>query len=237
MSRTRARRLPALATVLVSLLLVPALSSCGGDDGSDGAASDTVSETESDTTDDAADDAEDVVADDAPAGGESVDAAGISFDVPEDWKVVDAEDVAEGQGDNPVMAELGDRMGMTAEQLQTMVGQFDLFVFDGGGAKKGFLDNINVIGQPGAQMPSESELEMQMLQIGADLGTIEQVDTGAGETTVVDYTLDINQPVEVVGRSVNVVTDDGLVTISISTSDEKVADELADRVLATLETE
>jgi len=172
-----------------------------------------------------------------PEGGEGVEAAGVAFDVPEGWEVVDAEDVAEGQDDNPVMAELGDRMGMSAEQLQAMVSQFDLFVFDGGGANRGFLDNINVIGQPGVEMPGESELKMQMLQVGADLGTIEQVDTGVGEATVVDYTLDVDQPVEVVGRSINAVTDDGLVTISISTSDEAVADDLAERVLATLETE
>ena len=163
----------------------------------------------------------------------TVSVGGVSFDVPAGWTDIDAADVAEARKDSPAMAELGDRAGLTPDQVRQLFEQVDLFLFSDDGARQGFLDNINVIALDDSDLPGMAEVRLQLLQLDADIESVDQVATDLGDAIVADYRLPVGSTT-VAGRSAMLAVEGGTVTVTVSALDPELADQLRDRVLTTL---
>lgn len=194
-------RIPrALAAVLASAAL--ALTGCSGSDGSDGGNGDS---------------------------GDSANeftAAGVSFEAPDGWEALDAEDA--GTPDS----EVAKALGMTPEDLQRTIAAVDLFVVDGRGPQSGFLSNINVLQQPG-QLPADDVIEEQFSGMGATVNEVSHPDAGIGDVTAVDYSLEVDTST-VEGVSYLVPLGDQVVTITVSTPDRADSTGIGEAVLASL---
>lgn len=179
--------------------------------------------------------------DDGSAGGDGnsgegdtrrVSAAGISFEVPEGWEELDAEEVAEGAGDNATFGEVAEGMGMTADQLEQTMKSVDLMVFSDEGAQHGFLDNVNVLQTPG-RMPNDEQVKLQFMTLGADVHDVSHEQTELGDTTVVDYEIKYVD-LSVHGRAVYVDAGRGPVGVTVTAFDGDTTEDVADRILDTL---
>lgn len=162
-----------------------------------------------------------------------VSVSGVTFEVPRGWKDLDAEEVAEGSGKTDVARDLSDRMGMTPEQFQQMLGSIDLFLFSDEGAHQGFVDNINVLSVPG-KMPNDSQLKLQLLAMGAEVHDFSHQQTGLGDAVTVSYTLPIGD-VEVQGAAVFAKIGRRPVSVTVSTTDRDTSEEVIERILDTLD--
>ncbi len=160
----------------------------------------------------------------------TVSSSGVSFDVPAGYSEVDASDVS---GDDATYADLAERLGVTTAEFGQAMKSVDLFLFSDEGPKDGFLDNINVIEQPG-ELPGDDVLKAQFGQLGATVNDIQRTDTDAGEVADIDYDLEVKGH-QVAGRGVLLSTDDGnVVTITVSAGERDDASELGDQIVATL---
>jgi hypothetical protein len=202
----------AVPTTLACLLL----AGCSSDDEPDAS-----STSSADASSDASD-----------TDGKSVTVDGLTFEAPEGYREVDPDDVAGGQDDNDVLSDLADNMGVSTDQFLQLMRSVDLYLFDEDGAKNGFVDNINVLTQPGA-VATDDQIQASFDQLGAHVEEITHETTDAGDVAQVDYTLDV-QGATVAGRGMLVATDDGVVNITVSTSDPDTSDEIADRIIDTL---
>lgn len=164
----------------------------------------------------------------APEDDGRVSAAGISFEAPEGWEPLDADDVAEGAGEDETWSEIADRMGMTPDQLEETIRGVDLFLFSDESGDD-FLDNINVLRVPGGQMPGDALLRQQFGQLGAEVQDLSHEETEVGDTVVLSYHLAIGSA-EVEGEALYVDLGDGPVSVTISTTDRALTDELADQI-------
>ncbi len=161
-----------------------------------------------------------------------VNALGVSFKAPEGWTVLDASEMAEGSADNDAVKELAGRLNVTPEQFEEMMGGIQLYLASGDGAKNGFLDNINV-SEAGDKLPNDTQIEAEFLTLGATVQGIERLETEAGDAARVTYDLPVQDGV-VHAQALVVETEVGLTSITISTSDAKVAESLGDGIVDTL---
>jgi hypothetical protein len=153
-------------------------------------------------------------------------AAGVSFEAPEGWEALEAD-----QAGTPD-ADVAEDLGMTAEQLQQTIQQVDLFVVDGDGPQEGFLSNINVLEQDG-ELPADDVIEQQFGQMGATVNEVSHPEAGIADVTAVDYSLQVD-PNTVEGISYLVPLGDQVVTITVSTPDRAQSTEIGEAVLASL---
>lgn len=166
---------------------------------------------------------------DSGASANDFTAAGVSFEAPDGWEELDAEDAdVSGEG----TADVAEGLGMTPEQLQATIQQVDLFVVDGDGPQSGFLSNINVLEQQG-ELPADKLIEQQFSQMGATVNGVSHPDAGIDEVTAVDYSLEV-PPNTVEGISYLVPLGDQVVTITVSTPDRAQSTEIGEAVLASL---
>lgn len=227
---TRPRRTSqVLGSALAAALL--ALTGCSGDEGSstqgsssEGSGSDESGSDESSTegsgNEDEGSESE---------GGNEFSTLGVSFEAPEGWESLDPDDTGVTEEES---GEIAEGLNLTPEQLAQAVQSVDLFVVDGEGPQDGFLDNINVLGQPGA-LPPAAQIEQQFGALGAEVGEVAQEDTELGEVTSVAYSLPVQDGV-VEGVSYLFAQDDEVVTITVSTSDRATTTEIGDGILASL---
>lgn len=158
-----------------------------------------------------------------------VSAAGVSFEAPEGWESLDPNDADIPEDE---AANLAEGLGLTPEQFEQTISRVDLFLVDGDGPQKGFLSNINVLAQQGA-LPDDGALESQFAAIGAEVLEVSHTDTGAGDATVVEYTLSVgDRTIEGVSHLVDL--GDEIVTVTVSAPDRAEADEIAATIGETL---
>jgi hypothetical protein len=164
-----------------------------------------------------------------------VEKYGIAFELPKGWITLDAKKVLEdGGGTNPVLDELADRMGMTPEQLtKTFSSSVQTISVSDEGAKHGFLENVNTVGQD--QVLNDETIKLQLATIGAKAATFEHVSTPAGDVTRVPYDLPTKIGLTIRGVAIVVYGDHATVVVTVSSSSAASAAKIADQVQASLE--
>jgi hypothetical protein len=167
------------------------------------------------------------------AGAQRVESSGVAFEMPEDWRALDVGDLLDGATDSPMVAELADRLGVEPDELVDAVGDIDVFLFSSAGGHHGFVDNVNVNAGPGA-LPTESQVELQLLRLGAKDDHVDRVTTAAGEALTSTYEIEIGGHV-VRGGQIFVHVPDGLVVVTVSTTDAALTGRLVAEVLDTIE--
>jgi hypothetical protein len=202
-----------LPTALLALVL--ALTGCSSDDGGDG--SDGGSGSSADPQ------------------AERVGISGITFEVPEDWTVLDSDEMTEGAADAEEMQQFKDDMGLSDEQLQQTLDSVGLYLVTGEGASGGFLDNI-VGTEVEGSMPNESQLEAEFLALGAEVVSVEQVETDGGEASRIAYELPSGNTT-VMGQALSLPTDGSVVTFTVSAAESDTSAGLMDGIVETLATE
>ena len=207
---TRSRRFLAL----LPLLLLP-LSACGGDEGGD--------------------DREELGVDveSTPAAGESVGTDLVSFELPEDWAVLDQDQVGDkvGDEDNPVVEDLADRMGLDPAALAQQMQSVELFAAAPGGAVDGFVTNVNVVEQasPPGGVPEGDALRPQLETFADEVGDIEPLEAGDLEGVRATYVLETGGQ-RVNGVQLYVEVDDQVSIITVSARDADDAEDVADTI-------
>lgn len=156
--------------------------------------------------------------------------AGVSFDVPDGWQQIDAEEIAANPDQAPPELEAAaEAQGVSVEQfLQQITQQTDLVVL--GETEDGFTPNINVIASP--QVPTDAQIESQLSSSGTVEGT-EDLETPIGTGTDTTYVLPMGG-VEVQGRMLVVPTDSGAAIITVSAGDAETADSVVGTVAESL---
>ena len=165
----------------------------------------------------------------------SVEAAGVSFAVPSGYVEADATDVAEGGQDDEAAADFADRLGISTDQFLAMVASVDVLLLSDERNDEGFVDNINVLHEPGAGLPSAAEVRLQLQRVGWEVERIEQAETGLGEAVVAASRIEVRDGLVVAGRGITVVVGANAVTITVAAVDPARADELTDGIVATLD--
>jgi len=156
---------------------------------------------------------------DQPAGpSQRVEVDDISFEVPRSWIKLDAGELADGATDSEVLKEFADRAGVTLDQLREVMRGIDLYMIGADGARDGYVDNLNVIGQLGG-LPNDSQIELSLARFGAEGLSLRHATSDAGDVAVASYHVDIG------GRRVNgaalvVGTSQGNVVVTVSAIDK-----------------
>jgi hypothetical protein len=208
---------PPLRGLVAAAALVLLATSCSGSDG-DG---------------DAGDGEPTAASSSSGSDAETVASGGVTFEVPSGFSTVDADDIADDEDFEERYGDIVADLGVTTDQFRAQLSTVDVFLFDDGGPENGFLDNVNAIAQDGGTAPDDDEIQSAYGQMGAELGEIRHPDSPVGEVVDVDYTLPV-QDTDVAGRAILVTTDDGVVTITVSTGEREAADALGDGILDSL---
>jgi hypothetical protein len=167
---------------------------------------------------------------DAPA--RRVESSGISFDVPKGWLELKAADIAAGLGDSDVIKELADRSGLDPDQLIGMMKAIDLYLVSDEGAHAGFVDNINVVGQPSV-IQNDSQLELALVSLGAKDIDVRHEATDAGDATVASYELDFSGR-HAAATVIVVETGEGSTAVTVSASNAQTLQGLVRGVLGSM---
>jgi hypothetical protein len=158
---------------------------------------------------------------------------GISFELPRGWITLDAKKIL--TSDNPGLKALAKRMGTSTDQLNRVIAAgMEVYAVTDRGAIRGYLDNVNVVGQRGTELNDE-QIKLQFAAIGAKLGTFQHTATPTGNITRVSFTLPIAGRTAY-GVSVIVYTDDSTVNITAGAHSADVAEDLADEIEGSLRT-
>lgn len=235
MKRTRTFAAIAAAAVLP-------LAACGDSDGDSGDETTTTSET-SETSEETTEPADSETSEETSEGSETSDAAGedgkvtsdqagVSFEVPEGWKVVDPEEALSGGGGEAPkeIEDMAKAQGMSADQfLQQIAQQTDVIVF--GEQKGNFTSNVNVVASP--QMLTEAQLKSQLETINAKVEKTEEVDSPLGKVLDGTYVLPMGGQ-EVHGRMIVAPTDKGAAVVTVSAGSAKDSDEVAQVIIPSL---
>lgn len=227
------------ALVALAGAAVLALSACGGDGSGEDSSSSTTASADSSSASSPASPSESGSASETPSasgsgseeGGEgtaTATKAGVSFDVPDGWTVVDPAKIADGSQEAPqALEDSAKRQGTTAKQLVAQVAQsVDVMVI--GDTEGGFGNNVNVVASPA--MPTKSDMTSQLQQIGAEVGEVEETDTELGSALDSSYTMGQGSQ-QFHARMLAVPTDSGAAMITVSAGSEGTADEVATSII------
>lgn len=209
----RSRVLAALAGAAVL-----ALSACGGDGTSDESSAATTSSAESS-------------AESTPeAESATATQAGVAFDVPEGWTVVDPAKIADGSQQAPqALEDSAERQGTTAKELVAQVAEsVDVMVI--GDTES---NNVNVVASPA--MPTEADMTSQLEGIGAKVGQIDETGTELGAALDSSYTMGQGSQ-QFHARMLAVPTDAGAAMITVSAGSQDTADEVAETIIDSVTT-
>jgi hypothetical protein len=159
---------------------------------------------------------------------------GISFELPKGWITLDAKKVLRNGGKNSVLDELAGRMGTTPDQLvKTWSDAVQTFSVSDEGARHGFLDNVNSVGQN--QVLNDDAIRLQLATIGAKPATFAHSSSPAGDVTRIPYDLPTKVGLTVRGVAVVVYTADATVVVTVSSSSAASAAKIADQIVASLD--
>lgn len=161
-----------------------------------------------------------------------VESSGISFEVPKGWLELKASDLAAGLGDSEVFKELAARSGLDPDQLLGMMKSIDLYLVSDEGAHAGFVDNINVVGQP-ISLQNDSQIELGLLTLGATNVDVRHESTDAGDATVASYELDFSGR-HAAATVIVVGTGDGSAAVTVSASNAQTMQGLVRSVLGSM---
>jgi hypothetical protein len=156
---------------------------------------------------------------------------GLSFDNPHGYKKLDGDTVADAASGNSDVEDVADDMGIPADAMVDMIGQFDLYLV-GASSAPGFADNVTVVEQPG-KVPTKKELEAQFEAVGAVLLGYAHVDTDLGEVVAATYSLNAGK-VHIEGETI-VADLDGPVLVTVTSSERATTDKVAKGILDTLD--
>lgn len=163
----------------------------------------------------------------------AVEKYGISFEIPKGWITLNAKKVLDGK--NPGLKDLADRMGTDVDQLvRTLSSGMEVYAVSDEGARGGYLDNVNVIGQRGTDL-NDDQIRLQFAAIGAKPGGFEHVTSGVGDVVRVPFTLPVAGQ-RAHGVSLIVFTDDSTVNITAGSHSAADADRIADQIQDSLAT-
>ncbi|HET6166246.1 MAG TPA: hypothetical protein VFE07_05415, partial [Marmoricola sp.] len=164
-----------------------------------------------------------------------VEKYGISFELPKGWITLDAKKVFKGDGKNPLLDELADRLGTSREQLvKAFSTVIQTMSVSDQGAVHGFLDNVNSTGQDGDI--NDDQLKLQLATLGAKIGTIDHETTDAGDVTTVHYSLHSKTGLTVHAVALAVRLGHATVAITVSASSDDRATRIADQIKGSLKT-
>ena len=152
--------------------------------------------------------------------------SGIELATPETWTLIKAEEIA--NGDNPVLDEYADSLGLTPEQMRMAFQQIDLMAMAVNG------DNINVVPARGlAEIPTDASFRAQLEVIGAKITEIHDAETPAGPGRVVHYLQDVLDGTKY-GAMTFVQTSSGVVSVTVTVNAAGDATDIMRAILPTI---
>jgi hypothetical protein len=173
----------------------------------------------------------------APTGDTQVvkvEKYGVSFELPKGWITLDAKKALAGSGKSPIWDELAGRMGTTRQQLvQMLSSSVQTFSVSDQGARHGFLENVNTVGQE--EELNDEQIKLQLATLGAKPGAFEHTTSAAGDVTRVAYELPTKAGLTVRAVVVAVTVDGATVFVTVSSSTAASAARIADMVQASLQ--
>lgn len=220
------------AAVFAPALLLTLLVGCGSGGGSDEPSGDPASSESSSAAEDSSGGSSEEASDSADSGNR-VSGDGVSFEKPEGWITLEADDLTQQAEGNSDVAEAARQMNLSPEELTQAMGQASLFLIDPEGGNGTFADNINVLA-PGGTKPPDSVIEQQFSQLGATVQDLRTEDSDLGEVTVVSYVLPVAAG-KVQGVSLIMEPQGQTVNVTVSTTDRDTSTELADGILGSLQ--
>lgn len=222
------RRRP--GAVVAAALLWVILVGCGSDEPAEepaDAESSSAAATESTEASEASESAETTSAEE---DGGRITAAGVSFDRPQGWVTIKAEDIQSAAEGNSDFADVAEELGMSADELIQTIGAAELLLIDPSSDENGLGDNINVV-LPGGAMPSQAQLKQQFTQIGATVQDVTTQESDLGEVVTVNYELPVAAGT-VQGTTLVTEASGEMVTITVSTTARNRTNGLVERILA-----
>jgi hypothetical protein len=157
---------------------------------------------------------------------------GISYRVPAGWISVDGKALL--RPDNPVLAQVAHRLGMTVDQLISSIGSsIQAYSVSGHGATDGVLDTVNLIGVPASGVTGD-QIRVQLASIGAKPGKAVSAHTPVGGVTRLPYVWDTNGH-RIYGVSMAVDLGTSTAQITVSAHDAQSARSIADLVQRSLQ--
>lgn len=160
-----------------------------------------------------------------------IDKYGIAFELPEGWMTLNAKNLMDSS--NPAFREFASRMGMTPKQfVRAMRSSVLTFSITDNGAVEGFVDNVNSVGAPLADL-NDDQIKYELAAMGAKPKQIERVPTPVGEIARVPYTLTASG-ITVHGVGIYVDVGDAVTVITVSSHSPAKAERLGDQIEASL---
>lgn len=229
---TRARPILRVAAVLLAAAL--ALIACGGHDASTSADTSTPAPSKPATSSASTQAGGSSHGADPTTGGRLVRVVkyAISYRVPQGWISVDGKALL--RPDNPILAQVAHRLGLTVDQLITSIGNnIQAYSVSDKGAVRGVLDTVNLIGVPVSGVTGD-QIRVQLAGIGAKPGTSVSAHTRVGDVTRVPYVWDTNGH-RIYGVSMAVDLGTATAQITVSAHDAPTARSIADLVQGSLQ--
>jgi hypothetical protein len=229
---TRARPILRVASVLLVAAL--AVSACGGHASSTSADTGTPAPSTSATSSESTQAGGSSHGADPATGGRLVRVAkyAISYRVPQGWISVDGKALL--RRDNPVLAQVANRLGLTVDQLITSIGNnIQAYSISDKGAVGGVLDTVNLIGVPTSGVTGD-QIRVQLAGIGAKPGRSVSAHTPVGHVARVPYVWDTNGH-RIYGVSMAVDLGTATAQITVSAHDAPSARSIADLVQGSLQ--
>ncbi|MFL6062121.1 MAG: hypothetical protein ACJ72E_12880 [Marmoricola sp.] len=161
----------------------------------------------------------------------SVKKYGISYEVPKGWISLSASGVL--TKDSPVVKLLSEKLGQSPDSIvQSMRTSLLAMSVSDHGAVAGFLENVNAAGSAETDV-TDDLIRLQLARIGAKPTSVDHVDSPIGRIVRVPYGMSLGGH-RFNGVMLGVASDDGYVTITISSHDAASAGSRADQVQRSL---
>jgi len=169
----------------------------------------------------------------APAGTRWVTAAkaGVEFVVPSAWKDYDLAALL-ASADPTQLDQVTSAMNVTKDQMATIARTVELFVMDP--ATGSFRGNVQVLGSPMTELPTEASVTSQFAAVGMHVTGTTRPDTPAGSALVVAYTGSASGGTPFVGRSILVAAGGTVVDITVTAGTDARLHAVVDPLLQTL---
>lgn len=161
---------------------------------------------------------------------QTVDDAGLTFAAPETWTAINPKKLLEA-GDLSALDEMAERMGMTSSQMRVSVG--NVAVLLAAPPKNGYADNITGIVVPLAGLPTESQIKAQLESVLETPVVVTESESPAGPMVAAEYVLKVGSA-DVNGRTLFFNGPDGVLNLSVSATDAKSADTIAELLRSTI---
>ncbi|PRY58724.1 hypothetical protein BCF74_1115 [Knoellia remsis] len=159
-----------------------------------------------------------------------VEDAGLRFAGPAEWVAIDPEELA-AAGDDAMMKDLADRMGVSVSQFRAVMTNADLILT--APPKDGFADSINAIVVPLTDLPTEAQLTAQLGSLVDGDVTYTATETPAGRAVMARYAIAAGN-LAVQGSSIFVKGPEGVLNVTVTTRDAARTEQVSAVVLDSL---